>query len=291
MEPTRDIHIAAVQPAEGDPLLVEAAALRASPRYGDAVQAYAAGLVRFRESSRLINKLSAHETRTRTVGYLLHLSALSRTQGGDGGVGYSELHDLCVARRGEVSPRVLKTMLSLLSFMGFVEASRNPADRRIKIYRPTPRMLDFAKQWFLHAAEALDALDPELERVRRLANDPAFLSRLLVDAGRDHAEGPPAERMPEFVDFFGRREGAAAIFARLLIGEFGHRPVDSRAALARQFGLSKTQVSDVIADGVALGYLDLGDGTMPALTETIRDIWWRWISIELAFYARHMRVE
>jgi hypothetical protein len=271
-----------------DVLLDEAAALAAHPAFESAVRTYTAGLVRFRESSRLINKLSAHEARFRTVGYLLHLSAVDRTQGGDGAVRYGTLAELCVTRRGEVSARVLKTMLALMRLAGFVEMRRGIADRRITFYRPTGRMLDFARLWFRHAAEALDEIEPARRRSARLAHDQAFLDRLLVEAGSDHAAAPPAERLPEFIDFFGGREGAAAIVARLAQREMHGIAVESRAALARRFALSKTQVNDVIADGVRRGLLSSGDGSIPLLTERFRDLYRRWIAIELAFYARHM---
>lgn len=277
-----DIHT----PQAEDALLLEAGRLAAHPAFETAVRTYTAGLVRFRESSRLINKLSAHEVRFRAVGYLLHLGAVSRVGGGDGSVRYGQLAELCA---GEVSPRVLKTMLALMRLAGFVESRRDAADRRITLYRPTDRMLGFARTWFRHAAEALDEVDPQLRRAERLTSDRRFLDRLLVDAGSDHAAAPPAERLPEFIAFFGGREGAAAVVARLALSEMGGAAIASRAALARQFALSKAQVNEVIADGVRRDFLELTDGAMPALTDRFRALYRRWIAIELAFYARHMR--
>lgn len=287
MDHGQDIHTAAAVAA--DPLLAEAAVLYAHPAFPLAVRDYAAGLVQFRRNSRLINKLGAHEVRLRAIGYLLHLSALSRSDGGDGGVSYGQLLELCVERRGEVSPRVLKTMLALMDFAGFLESWRRAADRRVTVYRPTPRMLAYARQWFHYAAVALDRMAPALRREQRLASDADFLNRLLVDAGRDHAEGPPAERMPEFIGYFGGREGAGAVVARLTLAAIDGEPVASRAALAREFGLSKTQVSQVIAEGVQIGYLTLDSASLPVLTPKLDEAHRRWISIELAFYARHMR--
>jgi hypothetical protein len=294
----QDIHMADGAMADGaaarddpvDALLVEAAALRARPAYPAAVRQYSAGLVRFRQSSRLVNKLSAHEGRFRTIGYLLHLSAVSAIEGGDGGVSYGQLHEICVARHGEVSPRVLKTTLAFMRLLGFIESWRSAADRRVTVYRPTPRMLEFARRWFRHAAEALDVLAPEFGRLARLEDDPAFLDQLLVLGGRDHADGPPAERMPEFIGFFGGREGAAAITALLMLAAIDGQPMPSRAAMARQFGLSKTQVSEVITEGMRVGFLALDGASAPTMTARLRDSFRQWISIELAFYARNMRV-
>jgi len=275
-------------PGAADALLVEAAALRAQPQFDAAVIAYCAGLVRFREQTRPMSKLNANETRLRVIGYLLHLSAVSRQAGGDGGVSYGTLRDISA---GEVSDRVLRTMLALLQLLGLVECWRSVSDRRVKYYRPSPRMLELARGMYANSAAALDCIEPAAERERRLARDPVFFNRMLVEAGRAHAVDPPASRMPDFIAFFGAREGAGAVSTRLLLGALTGSPVDSRAALARQFGLSKSQVADVIAAGVGLGYFSLDPTALPTPTPALRDHLTRWISIELAFMARHLRAE
>jgi hypothetical protein len=270
-----------------DALLAEAALLRAHPAFPAAVQEYVSSLVQFREKSRILSKLNAHEARMRVVGYFLHLSANSSVSGGDGGVSYGDLHDICVARDGKVGPRVLKTMLALLEMLRLVESWRG-SDRRVKYYRPTPRLLDFAKGFYVTSARALDRIEPNLGRADLLLHDAGFFARLLVTAGRDHELSPPASRMPGFIAFFGGRDGTGPLTARLVEAELLGVAVDSRAALARQFGLSRTQVSDVIAEGVRLGYFSLDATAIPAVTPQLRDALSRWISIELAFMARHM---
>lgn len=271
-----------------DPLLDEAGALRTDPRFGAAVAAYATGLVRYRESIRRFGKLSANELRMRAIGYLMHLSAAGRLAGGDGGVSYGSLYRLCV-EGGEVNPRVFKTMLALLGVAGFVRSWRDPADRRIKFYRPTARMTDYARRALLPAAAALDCLAPAADRARRLVTDDLYFARLLVSAGRGHAESPPADRMPEFIGYFGRREGAGPVVTRLIEARHGGSPIPSRAALARQFGLSRTQVAEVVAEGMRLGYIASGADGLPVTTPRLEDHFGRWVSIELAFLARHMQ--
>jgi hypothetical protein len=66
-------------------------------------------------------------------------------------------------------------------------------------------------------------------------------------------------------------------------------PVPSRAAIANKFGLSKTQVGNVMATGERLGFFTLDGTGVPAATQHLRDTYASWISIELAFYARHMQ--
>lgn len=269
-------------------LLTEAEALRACEAFPQAVRAYTEGLSRFREAPRLINKLISYEARFRVTGYLLYLHADRELYGATGGATYKNLHDLCT-RRQEVSPRVLKTTLAMLKLTRFVETVRNGADRRSKSYRPTRRMFNFVDQWLDYAVTSLDALQPQARRAAMLKDDPGFVERFLVSGGRDHAAAtPPADHMPEFIGFFGSREGAAAVILAVMQAGFDCVPVPSRAGIAKRFGLSKTQVSNIIGEGVKLGFFGVDETARPSPTRHLTESFHRWISIELAFYARHM---
>ncbi len=272
-----------------DALLREAERLRTSPRFPAAIREYSIGLARFREVPRLINKLISYESRFRVTGYLLYLDADRERFGPAGGATYTRLHELCT-RRNEVSPRVLKTTLALLKLTGFVRSSRSETDRRVTFYRPTARMLEFTRSWLGYAVGALDALQPEAQRGRLLREDPDFVRHFLVSGGREHvADTPPADLMPEFIAFFGSQEGAAAVVLSVMLADIDGTPLPSRAQIAKRFGLSKTQVSRMIAEGGRTGFFAVDADGMPTATPMLRDSYARWISIELAFYARHMR--
>lgn len=273
----------------GDWLLAEAARFRAVPQFGEAVRQYTIGLSRMREAPRLLNKLISNEVRFRVIGYLLYLHADRERFGPQGGATYGRLLELCT-RRKEVSPRVLKTMLAMLQLTGFVEGHRDESDRRLKFYRPTARMFRFVELWLGYATASLDALQPRGHRTKMLRDDPGFTGRFLVSGGRDHIAGaPPADRAPAFVAFFGGREGASAVILAVMLAQFDGVAPPSRARIARQFGLSKTQVSNIVGEGVRLGYFVLDAASAPAPTAHLHASYRRWISIELAFYARHMR--
>ena len=272
-----------------DQLLAEAARLRALPAFPGAVREYTVGLMRFREAPRLINKLTSYDARFRVNGYLLYLHADRERFGPDGGATYGRLYDLCT-RRSEVSPRSLKTTLALLKLTGFVQSVRSESDRRSKFYRPTARMFGFVEQWLTYAVRALDALDPQARREAMLRDDPAFIERFLVSGGRDHvANEPPAGRMPDFIGFFGAREGAATVIISVMLADIDASTLPSRGDIARRFGLSKSQVSNIIVEGARLGFFQVDATAVPTATPHLRDSYRQWISIELAFYARHMQ--
>lgn len=272
-----------------DPLLVEAKQLRASPAFAAAIHEYTVGLARFREAPRLVNKLISYESRFRVTGYLLYLDADHEKFGATGGATYTRLLELCT-RRQEVGPRVLKTTLALLKLSGFIESSHSPSDRRTKSYHPTARMHAFTHSWVTYAVNALDVLQPDARRAQMLRDDSDFVRRFLTSGGREHiVSEPPADRMPEFIGFFGSREGAAAVVLSVMLSDIDGTPLPSRARTAKRFGLSKTQVSNMIVEGTGLGFFTTDKAGIPAATTYLRDSYARWISIELAFYARHMR--
>jgi hypothetical protein len=271
--------------ADQDELIAHATRLLALPAFPQAVREYTVGLARFRESPRLANKLISYDTRWRVVGYLLYLAADRELFGPEGGAIYGRMLEICT-RRQEVSPRVLKTMLALLKFTGFVETVRD-TDRRSKMYRPTARMDQFVNLWLGYAVSALDILEPQLQRTRMLREDP---DRFLVSGGRDHLSGtPPADRMPDFIAFYGARDGASAAVLSVMLADIDSTPVPSRAAIAKKYGLSKSQIGNILVDGEAKGFFTLEASGVPAATQHLRDSYASWISIELAFYARHMQ--
>ena len=77
---------------------------------------------------------------------------------------------------GEVSPRVLKTVLTLLNFAGFVESRSDDIGRRLTYYRSTSRMARFTDRWLGYAASTLHVLQPKTERTRLLREDLSFQS-------------------------------------------------------------------------------------------------------------------
>jgi hypothetical protein len=274
---------------EGDPLPALAARFAAMPAFDAALRAYIAGQAGFRHSNRVINRLISHQARWRMAGYLLYLHADRERYGPNGGATYGNLLDMC-SRPPGISPRILKTVLALLQFTGFVAAQHHGGDRRSKTYRPTARMQEFMQPWLRYATGTLDILEPEIGRARLLQDDPDFVDRFLVSSGRAHETAKPlVERMPEWMAFFGARDGAGAVLLPLMRADMDGTPVPSRSELAKTFGLSKTQVTKVLRLGATLDYFVLDAAGAPAATELLRTTFRRWVATELAFYAQHMQ--
>lgn len=288
---TSDIHTPVIPIAERCDLLAqEADAFRASQQFPQVVRAYTEGLARFREAPWIVNKLAAYDLRMRVVAFLLYLDADSQeTTGQEAGATYGRLLELCM-RRNEVSPRVLKTTLTLLKLTGLVRVKEDPDDRRRKFYHPTERLADFIGLWLGYAIGALAVLEPDKPRAQWYRDDPDFVSRFFLAAGHDYmSDMPLTDRMPDFVSFFGGREGASAVIVSVMLAHFDGIEIPSRAKIGKRFGVSKTQVGKVIDEGEERGYWTLDAMAAPIATPHLHAQYGHWISLELAFYARHMR--
>ncbi|MBV9568238.1 MAG: hypothetical protein JO172_08880 [Hyphomicrobiales bacterium] len=277
------------QTEERDEIDELAARFAAMPEFPLAVRAYVVNMMHMRQNLRLLNKLISHHARWRIAAFLLYLDADRERFGPDGGATYSNLLGMC-QRRAEIKPRVLKTVLALLQITGSVSVVRRQDDRRSKFYRPTERMHEFTRQWMGHAAKMLEILEPEKRRSELLGDDPGFSNRFLVSSGRAHLTSVPLiERMPKYIAR-GARDGADAVQLDVLLADMDGVPVPSRAMLAKKYGFSKTQITAVIAEGVAQGSYTLNEVGVPMATPYLRKSFSKWVSIELAFYAVHMRV-
>jgi DNA-binding MarR family transcriptional regulator len=290
-EPTAPGSLGYMQPhgsSTRDPLLEEATRLAALPTFHSAVREYTIRATAFRRGPRVVNKLISYDKRWRVISYLLYFALDHERYGPAGGATYKRLLDVCTTQLA-ISPRVLKTALALLQISGYVKTVRNDSDRRSKSYQPTARIFEFVHQWLSYAVNTLDVLEPEMQRARLLREDPEFAKRFLVQAGRARLEdGPIVNRMPNYIAFFGRREGASAVLLAVALSHMDKTDVPSRNEIANRFSISKTQVNTILAEAEAEGFIRFAAGA-PRPTELLLEAQRRWISIELATYVQAMR--
>jgi hypothetical protein len=148
------------------------------------------------------------------------------------------------------------------------------------------------RDWLGYGIAALEALEPERGWARMFAEDQNLTRRFLVSGGRDHlAERPLAELMPEPLADLRLQAGAFSVILAVLIAASDERVAPSRSEIARRFGMSKTQVSNVIAAAAARKLFVLDDAGRPTPSALLRDAYGHWVSIEVAYYAEHMRAD
>lgn len=270
---------------EGE-LRARADSLKALPQFESAVAGYTRDMVAFREAVRPYGKLIANEDRFRVVNFFFPLWAESLAGGGSGALTYSELYEVC--RRGEVTSRVLKNTLAMAVHLGFLTRLPNPSDRRSWLYTPTEPMIRFPYQWMVPATTALDELIPGQSLTEWIQSDFRLLIHFFRSAGREFDAGlQPARLIPRFMQFSGHKEGATLMAMSLLAAEMSGLAYPTRSEVAAQFGLTKSQVSQVVATGVEMGFFVIRSGVTqptPALREGHAD----WVAVALAFLDHHL---
>jgi hypothetical protein len=154
----------------------------------------------------------------------------------------------------------------------------------VKIYTPTERLLAVARLRLEPIVAALQVLQPDIPRAAALRNDPGFLMRAVYLGGHsDHAISFLISCLPEFTAFSGSREGAAPVVYAVMLADMDAAPLKSRTAIAKEFGLSKTQVWSVFAEGERLGYFAGQGDAVPVATDRLRRDYANWTALELAF--------
>jgi hypothetical protein len=152
-------------------------------------------------------------------------------------------------------------------------------------------MFEFYRQRVDGIIRLLDMLEPQGQYARSLHDDPELLTRFVVSSGRDQYRGRMAiERMRDFIAFLGGRDGATVVVLAVLLSAFAGRPTPSRVQISKRFGVSKSHILEVANQGARLGYFELGEDAVPSATTLLRENFSRWVSIELAFFARHLRL-
>lgn len=267
-------------------LRAQARAMQNNSEFDRAAALYTRKMGAYRERVRELGKLLANEQRFRVINYAYKLWADDLWKGGEGTFSYRSIYKIC--DRGEVSPRVLKTTLALARHLGFLDHRTDPIDRRNRIYSPTQKMLGFPLNWLIPTAEALDVLSPEMDRAMLLQNDTKLFCQFFRDGGEEFVGGlTPTTLQPEFMSFYGHREGGSILTMALLTAQTEGHAMPKRGDIVRRFALSKSQVANLVEIGEQMGMLTL-QGAEIVPTRRLRCDHNEWVALTLAFLEPHL---
>ncbi|MER2607298.1 MAG: hypothetical protein ABTQ29_15805 [Siculibacillus sp.] len=271
---------------ERDTLQAYADEVARRPTFGDGVRIFTDSMMRFRLSGPpLINKLLGHDVRFRTVCFTLWLHYGFDDRHRNEGATYTRLLELIRGTLGG-SQKVVSTTLQLMLSMEFATLEPSRTDRRVKFYRPTPRMIEAVRTWLAGVFLSLDVVDPAGRRSERLRAGDDVLLAFIRNVGCSFRDGETLTgRAPRFSCFFDR-EGGWPFLAIAIRSVYADGALPSLGEIAARFGFSKTQMSVIAAEGVERGFL-LKDarGRLHATPE-LRDYYEHWTAICFAFFLR-----
>lgn len=174
------------------------------------------------------------------------------------------------------SPRRVVDLVSRLIKTGYLEQVRAPRDRRIRLLRPTKKMIAQDQDWLRSHYAPLQILFPRPGYGRIMHSDPAFQrAQRLVSASFFPYAAQTVARHPVMMQFM-VREGGIMIVIKLI--DLTVTSGDSRrkivySDIGARFGVSRTQVRKLLQEAQESGLVRLTqDGgrfveLMPALIE------------------------
>ena len=239
------------------------AALRANPRFAEAMRASAAGIVAMHDGkgSHLLNWLMDDRGRL-LFGYCaLYLHFGRDPADPSSGLTPTRMQELCAAQdicsRGRAG-----AMLSLMRFAGYLAADASVADRRQRPLLATPKLIALIVQRLRLHFTAMAPLLADGDALSRALDDPACFRRMVIAmAGRFLAGFRFLTHAPGLGLFAERNAGMLILASLLIAGESGDGmpprgavPI-SISALARRFSVSRPHVLKLIRDAEAEGYL------------------------------------
>ena len=235
-------------------------AIRADPRFAEAIRVFAQGMISIYRGNRLLNALINDRGRM-VIGYLaLYLHDGGAPDGRGSGFGVGQLKALCAAT-GMASPGRTAAMLALMRVSGYIESGRAPDDMRRHILLPTQRLRETHRERWRCVADAVRVVRPELAAAFDIG-DPEFEAAYVRHTADYFIKGMRViDVAPELLLFSDRNAGMMILFSLLLSGEAGdtvppQRPVSiSISALASRFGVSRVHVRSLFREAEAAGLI------------------------------------
>lgn len=164
-----------------------------------------------------------------------------------------------VARFGFASPRLIDDFVARLAQTGYVEMERQPEDSRVRLLRPTERLLAWDREWMAAHYAPLDRLYPVPGYGPPARRDPAFQA---AHAGAALAAFDAIIAMTwsnlEIVFFL---SATSALIILLAFFEMGGADPEARiretdlAHLAPRFGVSRSHIRNILAVAQERGFV------------------------------------
>lgn len=279
----RSVVCAGEEIAGDDALAERARAILADPAFPAAAVAFTAAMNRFRRDSRgMLNKLLGRDIRFRVVNLCFCLHVRGRLVGPERGASFGEMVEATRRTLGG-SPRVVRTTLDMMRKMNFVDVEAGSTDRRVSIFVPTPALMATVRGWLAGVMTHLDPFEPEGRRAERLLTEPGFVEHVAVAMGEAFLAGEPLTgRVPELSCFFLHECGWPVLNTVVAHAREG-LPLPTLGVLAETYGLTKSQVANVVTRAVERGFLVKDADGRAAVTPALVAAFDRWAAIFFAF--------
>jgi hypothetical protein len=192
------------------------------------------------------------------------------------------------AARDDVGARATRTALRLAQIAGFVVQTRSPTDGRLRIFEPSDLLLETIRSAFLKTFRIFDELAPQLRIGARLAEEPDYLSAILIRLGRAFLKVPfrPDRKLTAFENLQ-HLEGGRPILATAVDCHWRGLDLPTSQEIARQFYVSASQIRAVLKQAESYGLIQTGARGRLIDAEPLVEAFLDARAALLAIYAEH----
>ena len=181
-----------------------------------------------------------------------------------------------MAAFGIASPRRIADLVSRLVETGYIEQAAAPGDGRVRILRPTAKMIALDQDWLVAHYAPLHVLFPDPGYGPIMERDRDFQRRQrLAAASRFPLAAQVMARNQTMMQFMSREAGIMVVIKLLhLAGPDGDTTLEiAYTDIGARFGVSRTQVRNLLQEAEAKGLVRLDRGrTLSAQpTQTLLD--------------------
>jgi DNA-binding MarR family transcriptional regulator/DNA-binding transcriptional regulator YhcF (GntR family) len=248
-----------------------AAEILAHPRFAAARRAHVDALVGLFAGDRFVTRLMADAGAIALRGLLAGFHAAYDESNRATWATPGQVRKL-IAERGLASPRRVDDLLARFRQAGYVVPGASPNDRRVRILRPSERLLAHDRDHLAVYHRFLHDLYPERGYEWALRKDARV--QLAVRRAAFHAlpQAFAFMRHRPFMLLLSRDAGYLAflLVAQATLSGGEHRP--SFTAVAEPLGVSRTHVRNLFVEAEAAGYVRLGRGG-GGLVEIMPSMW------------------
>jgi DNA-binding MarR family transcriptional regulator len=231
------------------------AEVRAHPRFAEAMRLSVQNALTLYETNPIVRATTNDTGRALAAVIALYLHAT-------GGLTAGRLQTLC-EEAGIASPGRVTAILWRLRLLGYIAASPVQADRRVRLYEPTPLMHDAFRTRLQGELAALALLEAMAADALARFGDPAFFNAFIAKMGEGLlAAGKRHQPEKSKLDLFSERTAGLPILYTLLLGGAAadtfppHGPIPIVIAeLSRHFSVSRTHVLRLLRAAEEVGLI------------------------------------
>lgn len=274
-------------PIHKDSLGDIAVGIRHHEQFDKAMKMHVESTLRWRCGLRGFNKVISSHARNFVMNSILYLHYQARPDDPDAGATFERLLKYCLDR-GFCGPRVLRTVLMLAETSGHLTVERGRFDRRLKIFRPTEKLLTQARDSVDRILDCIDLLvDERSPRVSSSSRD-ILVRRVISGAGRRYfEEGLAVAEHYEDLYALLRLDGGFATVVAVTDAQLRGSPLPAYKEISERFRLSASQSRKILKRAEDLGLVTFSrGGRLADASGLVRTFKWA-VARELALYAKY----